>query len=504
MEWERLFNCKNMVRILRNASLVAALLAAVIGLRAAEITTSGTGKTYTFADLAALDQEVVEQTGSVFKVLGNVTVASGDCLSFQGGEYIMLSDNVEIGIQGTALMQPSSLVTITRLQETDKPKGIFLESEGNTTKISNFAFEYAALKVWQQTGGIDMSGCLFRYTDDRYGAAVTLGTSGSQHRIVNTVFLSGDVPAVTSGANVQVGLTMEGCTLVDMNTQNTNKPQINITAGGDRLIKIDRCTLRGNQRTMVGGIAVGNMMRLGGSNRVEITNCDVRKHRYGVTGIGSMDLLISGNTLVDNCYETNAMNGGSGISLTDPTGKMTAVISQNDIEQNLWGVTLIYCKNISLGEEGNPLSPGGNVFKDNGNGGVLYDLYNNSANTVYAQQNTWNALEQTATEIEKVIFHKADDASLGEVIYMPAKETTGVQGVKTLTEGGEMQISGNELLLNGVQAKGVSVYSLSGELLEKADIHGGKARLYSLSNKGAYIVRVTTESGDVKSLKIVR
>ena len=66
------------------------------------------------------------------------------------------------------------------------------------------------------------------------------------------------------------------------------------------------------------------------------------------------------------------------------------------------------------------------MFEANGNNGQLYDLYNNSTITVYAQNNTWNVSQQTEEQIETVIFHKNDDPSLGEVIYMPAANTTDI------------------------------------------------------------------------------
>ena len=78
-------------------------------------------------------------------------------------------------------------------------------------------------------------------------------------------------------------------------------------------------------------------------------------------------------------------------------------------------------------------NPGNNTFVNNGNGGVLYDLYNNSTNTVYAQGNTWNVSEQTEEEIEKVVFHQNDNASLGQVIFMPAATTTGINDVQRST-----------------------------------------------------------------------
>ena len=80
--------------------------------------------------------------------------------------------------------------------------------------------------------------------------------------------------------------------------------------------------------------------------------------------------------------------------------------------------------NLNLGnlEDGDNYNPGGNVFINNGNNGVLYDLYNNSANTVYAQGNTWNVEVQDQESIEGVIYHKNDNSALGEVIFMPAAE----------------------------------------------------------------------------------
>ena len=125
------------------------------------------------------------------------------------------------------------------------------------------------------------------------------------------------------------------------------------------------------------------------------------------------------------------MNGGSGISHYDPYMLTNAKIAGNHIEGSLWGVTIIGCKNVNLGRtdvaaDDPEYNNGGNTFKDNGNNGLLYDLYNNSANTVYAQNNTWNVSSQTQEQIETVIFHKADDASLGEVIYLPAATTNGI------------------------------------------------------------------------------
>ena len=112
--------------------------------------------------------------------------------------------------------------------------------------------------------------------------------------------------------------------------------------------------------------------------------------------------------------------------------KQTAYISGNHIEGNLWGITVIGCGEVNIGKtkvstEAADYKPGRNVFVNNGNNGLLYDIYNNSTNTVYAQGNIWNVENQDRESIEKVVFHKNDNPSLGEVIFMPAGDPAGIK-----------------------------------------------------------------------------
>jgi hypothetical protein len=167
---------------------------------------------------------------------------------------------------------------------------------------------------------------------------------------------------------------------------------------------------------------------------ITIRDCQIEDNRYGIGLVGpAARIVLDSNMLKNNRYETNPMNGGSGISLYDPYQQTEAVITGNHIEGSLWGVTVIGCKNVNLGclDAGENYNPGGNVFKDNGNNGQLYDLYNNSTITVYAQGNTWNVSEQTEEQIETVIFHKNDNPALGQVIYMPAANTTSIKDIHT-------------------------------------------------------------------------
>ena len=219
-------------------------------------------------------------------------------------------------------------------------------------------------------------------------------------------------------------------------TQKRNRPQVNMSVGGNHKVIIENNSVIGiGEVTLAGGIAVSNLLGGASNEIVEIRNNHVENNRYGITATGGMEVLIENNYLLNNNFESNPMQGGSGINITDANGNAVAMITGNHIEGHFWGVSIIGGKDINLGKivdakEGES-NPGNNVFINNGCNGQLYDLYNNSANTVYAQGNTWNVEVQDAEHIEQVVFHHNDDPSLGEVIFIPAKETVGVTDVNT-------------------------------------------------------------------------
>ena len=45
---------------------------------------------------------------------------------------------------------------------------------------------------------------------------------------------------------------------------------------------------------------------------VEISGNTIRDHRYGINIYGPLKVVVKDNVLVDNRYEVNPMNGGSG------------------------------------------------------------------------------------------------------------------------------------------------------------------------------------------------
>ncbi len=407
---------------------------------AEDFTTAGDGTTYNFESLSKIENSgMTRESDGVYAVSNNITIANGDFFELQSGVTLKMGNEVQIRVDGGAQMDCDTQTLITRNAETDKPKGFYLATESSEdapadkTIINNVKFEYAGLRLWM-VGEVDITNCEFWYNNglNNSSGALALGITGSDFLVKGCKFMYGEVPAIGVGANILVGLVIEHCYFVDNNTANTNKPQVNIVVGGEKEIVVRNCEFVGAERNMVGGLGISNMIMDQSSNKVIVEDNDIRGHRYGVTfTYGPMNIVAKNNKIIDNKYESNPMNGGSGFSFYS-MGTQTVYLEGNLVSDNLWGITAIGDGNYNFGKTLNPnaedYNPGRNSFKNNGNGGNLYDLYNNGTSTIYAQGNTWGVEQQTAEMIETVIFHKADDDKLGLVIYMP--ETDGVDDIE--------------------------------------------------------------------------
>lgn len=410
---------------------VAAFLALGAVTASAQYVTKGDKSVYTFKYLSQIPESGVTVENGAYHVAQDIEIAASDTLRLVSGDVVRLGNKVVVTINGYGDLAPEGSATISRYAEGDKPKGVYFYDKASWGTVKNVTFEYGPLKYSGQKD-FTIDNCAFTLVTTGNGStgAVALGSTGSTVTVTNCRFENNEVTAIGGAANFTSGLIFKNNYLYDCNTLNGNKPIVNVTVGGDCPIVIEGNTVIGNKRTKVGGIGVSNMMQLKGSNKVSIINNKVMNCRYGITTIGPMDAEIKGNYLVNNCYETNANNGGSGISIYDSTKQQNAVISQNYIENNLWGITVIggnvvNIGNVSVDKNDVSYNPGGNIFHNNGNNGVKYDLYNNTTNTVYAQNNTWSVTAQDEESIEAVITHKKDNASLGEVIFMPAKAYQG-------------------------------------------------------------------------------
>ena len=412
--------------------LAFAMLSLVCNLQANDFTTPGDGKAYSFETLAGIAESGVSISDGAYIVDGTVTIAMGDEFVIDNGATILFADDAELIIKGKADLKAATPTLLGRLGESTSCYGLNVQSE-EMTDVSNLTFEYVGLRGGT-TAGMNVSGCKFLNHNGTASGALFLGGNGASFKVENCEFENCQKAAIGGAANFFCPLLVENCTF-KMNSQaNGNVPQLNLTAS--EVITIRNCVVEGDSTlTMVGGIGIANWFGMEGMN-VSIEGCEITNNRYGITTMGIMDVVIKNNVISNNKFEVNPNNGGSGISLYDPYYKQKAVITGNIIEKSLWGITVIGCGDVNLGKtevsaDAADYNPGGNVFHDNGNNGILYDIYNNSVNTVYAQGNIWNVGTQDAESIETVIYHKTDDPSLGEVVFMPAGEPQGISAISS-------------------------------------------------------------------------
>lgn len=393
--------------------------------------TAGEGKTYSFQTLAEINASGVTLSANGYLMASDVTIAEGDKLAMDDGVMVAFANNVKLTIEGDADFRLSE-GSVFKASDVENAQGMSIRIKSKmTTEFEHCEFHHVGLELMAE-GATNIRHCDFYDHDGSTAAAVYFINAGIASVIEGCHFENCRKAAIGSAANASQPLTIKDCEVVRNSTNNGNIPQINITAASP--LVISGCTITGNPaNTMVGGIGISNFMSY--SADVSISNCTISDNRYGIGLVGpAASISIVNNTLKDNRYETNPMNGGSGISLYDPYQQTCATITGNHIEGSLWGVTIIGCKDVNLGrvdvaETDEHYNPGGNTFKDNGNSGQFYDLYNNSTLTVYAQGNRWNVSEQTKEQIESVVFHKNDDASLGEVIFWPAAQSNGITAV---------------------------------------------------------------------------
>ena len=454
------------------------LLIAVQQMSAEGIKTAGNGKTYTLDLLSQMedtgvDKYVDEDDGEIiYTLFANDTIAVSDRFVMEDNVTVLFDDNVTFVIEGEAdflLAKGSTFDSAFDGAEYVSPVGILMKNEQSQTVFQNCTFYYVGLRN-MSTRGLRVDNCAFYNNNGAIGqAALTIGTDGAPFEVTNCIFSHNTKAAIAGAANYCCPLLIENCEFYCNGQANGNTPQLNLTVADNVIIR--GCTIEGDPtKTMVGGIVVANLMNYSGELNTLIENNTITDCRFGLATYCWQKAVIRNNTLKDNCHETNAMNGGSGINVYDPYGLQHTYIEGNHIEGSLWGVTLVGGKEANLGRiDVDPTSadynPGNNVFVDNGNGGVLYDLYNNSANTVYAQGNTWNVNEQTEEQIESVIFHKHDNPSLGTVIFMPAKGTTGI-----LCFNDNHSVNENVYDLQGrhVAQPTKGLYIINGKLLVKA------------------------------------
>ncbi len=392
---------------------VLPILLFIIGLAtstSAQWTSPGNGTTYTFPDLVNVTNGVVTNGPDGFLINADLTISTNDVLLIDNQVSRIDAAAVLITIKGSMVCTNVNRARLYGLNETEHFSMRFEDATGCNIKKMYFS-DGGGIKVINSEVTFDDVKFLY-FTCDYCNAVIDVFNCDPIIR--NCVFQDNRSAAISSPANGQSSPQILNNTL-DANVNGINSPQINLGPGGEDTIRIV-----GNQiddhwaQWHVGGISVADLLGTG-STKVLVKDNVVKEGRYGYNQQGqNISSVIIGNQFIDNYNEENPMNGGSGISIYGYSVNNKAFIRNNVIRGNLWGITAIYLHDIDLGTEDDW---GNNTLVDNGNGGVVYDLYNNSACNITAVGNDWGTINERL--IEDHIVHQVDDPSLGLVTYIP-------------------------------------------------------------------------------------
>ena len=362
-------------------------------------------------DLVDVTNGVVTNNGTTFTINADLTISTGD---------VLLIDNSVIRIDA-----PGVLITINGsmncVHTGDRVKLYGTQQDQFSMHFEN-ATDCLIKKMYFSDGaGIRVIESDVTFDDVKF-VYFTRGYSNSVINILNCsptirdcYFMLNEGSAIGSPANGQASPQILNCEFDTNVTDEVNAPQINLGPGGNDTIRIV-----GNEiytimaQHYVGGISIADLMGMG-ETKVLLKDNIVKDNRYGYNQQGErISSVIIGNQFIDNNHEENPMNGGSGISIYGSTVNNKAILRNNLITGNLWGITAIYYHDIDMGTEDDW---GNNEIHDNGNGGVIYDLYNNSTCDIMAVGNDWGVTDME--RIEDHIYHKNDDPTLGLVTFVP-------------------------------------------------------------------------------------
>lgn len=421
----------------------------------AQFSTPGTGVVWNLDSLVNNSGGVVTWNNDHYEILSTVTIMAEDQLDILGDVTVVFHDLAGIESSGTLIIDAPDQSYFTAIDSTsaNKWRGIRLLPD-HVTHIKNATFSFGG-GIRVQSGTFTIDGCTFYKnfyksgsTAGSYASSAALDVLG-RVSITNCKFLHNQRGAIGSGANIACRAYIRNNYMFGNTTENSNRPQINMgPSGANDTTFIIGNTIIGNGFIMSGGIAYSSLIGVAGN--VVIDSNFVDKNRYGITLTGSpINGAIRYNVITDNDIQNLPNLGGSGINLTasGASAIQNVTVTGNEISGNLWGITIVGYPKVNMGNsDPENFNPGGNVFSNNGNGGVLYDLYNNGPVEQYAMYNCWGVAAQDSASIEGVVVHKVDDPALGRVHFMPscAYETyfTARNEAGDLLEGVQISVAG--------------------------------------------------------------
>jgi len=392
-----------------------ALLLLSIGTKAQYIT-PGNNQAYTLAELVDLSDGTVSFENGSYFITNALTISATDTLKITEATVLKIAAGLRPEIFGSFISNPESgEVFITAVDTITAGQGF------NGLRFEDSQANYFANTHIMHGGGISLieSEATFEYCtfihNSSSNTSSVISYSNCDPIIRYCRFVENERSAIGSGANTEGSPQIYFNEFIHNTTDNSNRPQLNLGPGAADSIYIVGNYVEGVNDN-VGGISISSLVGVGNTKAVVSGNTIVN-NRYGYAQIGNnISSRISNNILEGNNIQNDPMLGGSGLNFYGTTTTNKAIIRNNIISGNLWGITTQETVDINLGTA---MDPGGNVFYENGNTGEIYAFYNNTAEDVSAFGNYWGTNDLATAE--NYIFHQPDDGTLGLVTYEPIK-----------------------------------------------------------------------------------
>lgn len=477
----------------------------------AQYTSPNTGVVWDMDSLVLYSGGVVTNTDTdEYLIIEDLEISELDTIDIFAAITVKLGPVVTVTVRGAFYADFFTDVIFTSTDTNAPYRGFRFESTADA-RFQNTVFAYGGgLKVL--TPNFEMKFCTIHHNEVILNTGAAVEVSTGQPIFLNNSFIANRQAAISSAANAEVAPIIVDNIFQGNNTANSNRPQINLGPSGTDTTWIQNNTITGNpDHDQVGGIGFSSFVPDIEAN-VAIIGNEIVNNRYGIAVLNGsgVDLFafIHGNTITDNNTQGDPLLGGSGINLNSSTQSSLAILSENTITGNLWGVTIQGNFLVNLGDEDiEAENPGLNSFDNNGNGGEIYALYNNTPNFVSALNNCWIASEDiTVDQAEEVIFHQVDDPALGLVNFNPIWNCGVVDGIadpalseKVMLYPNPAQEFVNIEIPNGIIVSQYEIKAITGQQMRsvskeldsefKMDVHD--------LNAGLYIIEIQTDKGRV-------
>lgn len=382
----------------------------------ADYSTPGNFKSWNLDSLVVFSGGGVTYSGGVYLFNTNISISQSDTLKIKTNATVKLASSIAFNIYGTIIVNPPDSVKLTSIDTTNKFTEMRLDSLSDASVLKKMIFEYSfnGMRLYDTNPLIDS--CTIRYNCNGNSSTTVpaINLFRANPIISNCRIYRNYKVAIGGGSNIANAPQIINNNIYENNIANGNVPQINLGQSGTGTTLIKGNTIRGLY-TNAGGIAT---LPIGILNIV-IENNIIKRNRYGIA-IQNVNTIavISGNIIDSNNIQGDPNLGGSGINFYG-NSTLTAIVTRNYIRWNLWGITIQVTAKPNLGNLNNSDTSdnGYNFIFNNTHNDTTFDLYNNTPDSIMAENNFWGT--GNLTLIEQHIFHKPDNPALGFVDYIP-------------------------------------------------------------------------------------